>query len=319
MKNKIRIGLIYGGRSPEHDISVQSAAQIKRFLDTKKYQVTRILISKEGVWPKSISLAQLPQKIDLAFIAMHGSGGEDGAMQGFLETLGIPYTCSGVFASSIAMDKFRCGQLLAANAVRVPESLLITKYQFSKDKQGTLRDVRHFGSKLIVKPNRSGSSVGVQKIANKPEAVTAALKIAFAFDSEAVVQRCIDGREVTVPLLGNQKPKVLPVVEIKPAKQSLFFDYAAKYEDGGAEHIIPAKLPKGVVRELEQASLLAHMTLGCRGVSRSDFIIADSGTVYYLETNTIPGMTPTSLLPQSAAHAGLNFPKLLDAIISLAL
>ncbi len=317
---KIKIGVIYGGRSSEHEVSISTAKQILKALDKKKYSTFPVYISKTGQWPKEIKLDSLQKKMDLAFIAMHGSNGEDGKIQGFFETLGIPYTFSGVLASSLAMDKYRSQQMLAGLSVKSPESVLVTRYAFSHNKQNVIRELKHLGQILIVKPNQLGSSVGVQKIFNKPDAVSAALKSAFKFDEEVLVQRFIKGREVTASVLGNDRPKALPLVEIIPkAKNSVFYDYTAKYEENGSEHLIPAKFSKLIAKDIETAAVLAHLTFGCRGASRSDFIVTDSQEIYYLETNTIPGMTPTSLFPQAAAHSGINFSKLLDTLIQLAL
>jgi len=317
---KLKIGLVYGGKSAEHEVSVRTAKEIQKYLDPKKYQVTPFYISKTGEWPKKVKIDQLKAKIDFAFIAMHGPFGEDGKIQGFFETLGIPYTFSGVLASSLAMDKFRAQQLLATMQIPVPETVIVTKYQFAKKKKDVIKYAKRLGHTLIVKPNYLGSSVGVRKIKNTPQALTEALKETFKHDGQALIQEFVQGKEVTAPVLGNAQPKNLPLVEIVPTKVgSDFYDYAAKYEEGGSEHLIPAKLSKQLSKDIANMALLAHLTLGCRGVSRSDFIISDSGKIYYLETNTIPGMTPTSLLPQSAATAGINFPKLLDSIISLAL
>jgi D-alanine-D-alanine ligase len=319
-ETKIKIGLVYGGKSAEHEVSVRTAEQILLYLDKKKYRVIPIYISKEGVWPKTIKIDQLYKKIDVAFIAMHGPSGEDGTMQGFFETLGIPYTFSGVLASSLAMDKYKTQLLLSGLAIKSPQSVLVSRYSFAKQKLNLLREIKHLGDTIVIKPNRLGSSVGVHRLANKSDAVTKALKDALKHDTHALAQQYIQGREVTAAILGNERPQGLPLIEIIPtAKNSDFYDYTAKYTVGGSEHVIPAKLGKAVSQEINTTALIAHMTLGCRGVSRSDFIVTEDHAVYYLETNTIPGMTSTSLLPQAAAKAGISFPKLLDTIIQLAL
>lgn len=319
-KKKLKLGIIYGGRSQERDVSLHTAQQVIKFLDKKKYSIVPIEIAKDGSWPKTIKLDKLQAQIDLAFIAMHGPFGEDGTMQGFFETLGIPYTFSGVLASSLAMDKSRSQQLLSSLAIKVPESILFTRYSVLHNPTAVLRDIKNFGKIIIVKPNRLGSSVGVHKIENKPQLVLKALKDVLKYDENVLVQRFITGWEITAPVLGNDQPKALPLIEIIPkAKDSTFYDYASKYEEDGSDHIIPAKLPKNLTKEIQNTAILAHLTFGCLGVSRSDFIVTANQEVYYLETNTIPGMTSTSLLPQSAAKAGIGFSKLLDTIIRLAL
>jgi D-alanine-D-alanine ligase len=318
-KKKLKLGVIYGGRSEERDVSLHTAEQVIKFLDKKKYSVVPIEIAKDGSWPKTVKLDQLRDRIDLAFIAMHGPFGEDGTIQGFFETLGIPYTFSGVLASSLAMDKSRSQQLLSSLAVKVPQSILLTRHTVLQNSTTALKEVKNLGKIIIVKPNRLGSSVGVHKIENKPALVIKALKDVLKHDDNVLVQEFITGWEITASVLGNDQPKALPLIEIIPkAKDSIFYDYAAKYEDGGSDHIIPAKLPKNLTKQIQNTAILAHLSLGCLGVSRSDFIVTANQEVYYLETNTIPGMTSTSLLPQSAAKAGISFTKLLDMIIRLA-
>ncbi len=318
-KSKLVIGLIFGGRSAEREVSINTAAQIKRHLSPKKYKVLPIEISRSGKWPAGSNLLLLGRKIDLAFIAMHGPYGEDGTIQGLMEMLNIPYTFSGVLASSLAMDKFRAQHFLNDFGILTPRSVLIGKTDPEGIQRSGRKNLGKFGAKLVVKPNRLGSSVGVHVISNNKAAIDKALTQVFRYDDQALAQEFIAGMEITAPILGNDRPRPLPVIEIVPkASASKFYDYKAKYAAGGSQHIIPARLPAALQKKVQAQAVTIHQALGCRGVSRSDFIVTKTGKIYFLETNTIPGMTATSLLPDSAAKIGIKFPDLLDRIIKLA-
>ncbi len=315
---KIRVGVIYGGESPEHEVSVNTAGQVIKYLDKTKYTVLPIKISKRGQWPNKINLSNLAKKIDLAFIVLHGTYGEDGTIQGLLELLHIPYTFSGVLASSIAMNKYLTQELLVNSRTNFPKTVLLRKAAWQKDLARNRILLKKFGKKIVVKPNNLGSSVAVNIIANTPKQLKAALGRVFKHDREALVQEFIAGREITAPVLGNSSPRALPLIDIiTKLSDGGFYDYKAKYATGGSEHIIPAKISKAVTKQIKEVAKLAHVTLGCRGVSRSDFVLSKNGKPYFLEINTIPGMTETSLYPQSAASAGIGFPELLDKIIQL--
>ncbi len=303
-KSKIKIGLLYGGPSSEYDVSLKTAAQVKKYLSKDKYTVIPILISRNGQWPKGYTLAELKQKIDVAFIAMHGNYGEDGIVQGLLESVRIPYTGSGVLASSLAMDKYRSGLVAHSIGIKVPYSNLDSSVNLDK-----LSDV------VIVKPNTGGSSVGVQML-SKPQLKK--MMYAKSITEHYIVQEYIRGVECTASVLEVEEgTKALPVIEIVP--RSKFYDYKAKYSEGGSTHIIPARFSKKISEKIQQAALSMHAALGCKTMSRSDFIITAQNYIYYLETNTIPGMTATSLLPEAAKYTGIGFPDLLDLIIKSAL
>lgn len=334
---KLSVALIFGGKSEERNVSLRSGATVARYLDTKKYDVFPVEINKEGRWlvnsptikkigseikaQKSQSGRQLlpidekgRQKIDVALLVLHGPGGEDGTIQGMLELLGIPYTCSGVLASSLAMDKARTKRLVASAGVPVLPDLVITR-QDNKSKINTILYKIH--RKVVIKPNRLGSSIGIT-IADNKKGILTGLQKAFRYGNEVLMETFAAGREITVPVLGNTKLIALPVIEILPWKKSIFYDYSAKYKQGGSQHIIPAKLTKQQEAKVKTLAIKAHQILGCRGVTRSDFILNKSGEFIFLEINTIPGMTPTSLVPQSAAAAGISFSNLLDRLIGLA-
>jgi D-alanine-D-alanine ligase len=335
-KKKIRVGLIFGGKSEERKVSLVTGKTVAYNLNPERYEIVPIEISREGKWLlESETIKQISNeiktqhiastkdivpvdlgstsKIDVAFLALHGPGGEDGTIQGMLDVMGIPYTFSGTLASALAMDKHRTNVFLSGIGIPVIKSYLITKKKYTKEK----RKLLNIKTIVVVKPNKMGSSLGVE-IAKGKRQIEKAIKNAFKYDSEIIIEDYIKGRELSVPVLGNSEAKVLPVVEIIPLKNK-FFDYASKYEEGGAEEIVPARIPDSKTREINEYALKIHYALGCRGVSRSDFILGDNNKLYFLEVNTIPGMTPTSLVPKSAKAAGISFKSLLDKLIELSL
>lgn len=336
-KRKLKVGLFFGGTSAERNVSLRTGQTVAKYLDTKKFDVIPIEIDLSGKWlidsptikqigknmvTKRATTRELApveknaaRALDVALLAVHGPGGEDGTIQGMLELLGIPYTCSGVMASAVAMDKFRTKRLLSAGGVPALPDHLVARSDFEKNSTKILKRLR---GKIVIKPNKMGSSLGVT-IVSKKQLFHKAIKQAFRYDDEILIEPYAVGREITVPVLGNRDAEALPVIEILPWKKSTFYDYSAKYEEGGSEHVIPAPLPPRQEREVKALAVLAHKLLGCRGVTRSDFILAPNGQFYFLEINTIPGMTPTSLVPQSAAAAGISFPRLLEKLIRLAL
>ncbi|MBI1745136.1 MAG: D-alanine--D-alanine ligase [Acidobacteria bacterium] len=347
-KSKLNLALIFGGRSAERDISVSTATQIASHLDAGKYRVVPIEILQDGRWttsspavrslmaqsPKLIGdvkqasanlipfvdnhLCNLPavrrRRLDVAFLALHGPFGEDGTIQGMMEMLGIRYTCSGVLASALAMDKFRTLQMVEQAGIRVPEHLLITAAQ----RRLAVRIVkRRLGFPCVVKPLRLGSSVGVSIVQNDSE-LDVAIAAALSFGPAVLVERYISGREITAAVLGNDAPMALPLIEIQP-KVSHFFDYKAKYEIGGSNEICPAPIAGSLTKTIQRQAVGVHLLLGCRGITRSDFMVDRRGKPYFLEINTIPGMTQTSLVPQAARQANISFSKLLDTLLDLAM
>ncbi len=304
-KKKLKVALIFGGTSEERKVSLESAKMVAKFLDKKKYQVVSIEISKNG----KIPFFKL-SNIDVAFIVIHGPGGEDGTIQGMLEVLGIKYTGSGVLASSLAMDKAKTKRIVTQEGIKIAPHIIVTKNNFKKY-------LSKLKGKIVIKPNRIGSSIGVSVTDNKSE-IKAGIINALKHDGEVIIEPFIRGREFTVPVLGNKNPKALPVIEIVP-KVSKFFDYKAKYEIGGSDEIVPAPISKTLAKLLQDQSVLIHELIGAKGVTRSDFIVTNNGDIFFLEINTIPGMTNNSLVPKSAAAAGISYVKLLDKIIQLAL
>ena len=332
---KRRVAVLMGGTSAEREVSLSTGRQILNALDPDKYIVCALDTATGRKFLPAVgleaslgtlhaadrtteiqSLPQLPlvapeERPDVVFIALHGPGGEDGTVQGMLEVLGLPYTGSGVLASALAMDKAMCKRVLTSVGVRMPQDVTIRQ----GDKRPPTRSAA-LVPPVIVKPNRQGSTIGMS-IVRDPSELEQALLVAFGHDDTALVEQFITGTEITVPILGNDDLEVLPIVEIVPA--SGFYDYQAKYTPGATDEIVPARIPEIVAAEARRIACLCHRTLGCRGMSRTDMIVTSQNEVYTLEVNTIPGMTPTSLLPRSAQAAGLPFPRLLDRLIDLAL
>ncbi len=303
---KIKIALLFGGFSAEREISFKTGKMIAQNLDRKKYQV--FLFDPKEDLEKLIG-ALKGRKIDVVLPALHGPLGEDGTIQGMLELFGVPYTFSGVLASALAMDKVMTKKILETEKILMPHHVILEK-SYGKN------DLKKIKLPVVVKPIDQGSSVGTFIVRSKKE-LPKALKAAFKFGKKIMVEEFIQGKEITAAVLGNKYPRTLPLIEIRP-KISSFFDYRAKYEVGGSEELCPAPISKKLTKEIQKIAVKVHKTLGCRGVTRSDFILKNNKP-YFLEINTIPGMTETSLVPQAAAKAGIPFSELLDRLIELAL
>lgn len=309
MKNKLRVALLCGGKSGERNVSLAGGREVLEALDTTKYEVT--------TYDPACDLDRLvrdSERIDVAFILLHGPMGEDGTVQGFLELLGIPYQCAGVLGSALAMDKDLAKQMYQLAGLPVaPWEMASENEQIDCDAL-----LRRLGGKVVVKPVGQGSSLGMS-VASTPEALKSGLENAFCFGPEVMVEEYITGREITVGVLGNKELTALPLVEIIPGKEHPFFDYGAKYDVGASEEICPAQLSDTITAKAQEYGLAAHKALRLKGYSRTDMIVTEQGEIFLIETNTIPGMTPTSLLPQAAAEYGLTFSALLDRLIALAL
>lgn len=332
---KINVIVLMGGPSAEHEVSLATGKKILNALDNNKYNLKPITITKDGKWmlpsadikllengkeenKKEITLLKDEEAVDrlkerksadVAIIAMHGTYGEDGTTQGLLELAGIPYTGSDVMTSALAINKDMTKRVLRAEGILMPDHIIL-------EKDYSTEDFKRINLPFIVKPNKQGSSVGITIVKNKKQ-IDLAFKQAFQYDSKIMLEEYLEGREITAAVLGNKNPIALPLIEIRP-KISDYFDYRAKYEVGGSEEICPAPLSKSLTKKIQNIAVGVHKTLGCRGVTRSDFILRGNQP-YFLEINTIPGMTETSLVPQAAAKAGIPFPKLLDKLIRLAL
>ena len=303
MTAKRKIAVLMGGTSAERDVSLSTGKQILGALDETRYAFTPLDTAEMPALLKSLA----EDRPDVAVIALHGKGGEDGTLQGLLDLLSIRYTGSGVLASALAMDKAMSKRVLTAAGVLMPQDTTLRRGE-------TL--VGEIALPCIVKPNALGSTIGMA-IARTSAEISPAVEAAFGYDDTVLIEQFITGTEITVPILGNAELEVLPIVEIVP--NGGFYDYEAKYTAGATDEIVPARISETLAAEARRIAQLCHRTLGCRGMSRTDMIITPDGKIYTLEVNTIPGMTPTSLLPRSAEAAGYTFAQLLDRLIALAL
>jgi len=296
------IAVLMGGWSSEREVSLNSGAACAEALEREGYRVTRIDVGRDV----ADRLAAL--KPDAAFNALHGKWGEDGCVQGILETLEIPYTHSGVLASALAMDKARAKIAMKAAGVPVAAGVVASPAKAAQ---------RHLlPPPYVVKPVCEGSSVGVFIVRNDYEYPPQELTRADWTHGDVLVERYVAGRELTCAVLGD---RALGIIEIKPAEGLVFYDYEAKYAKGGSYHILPARLSPEIYENIQKMAVDAHHALGCRGVSRADFRLDDrpegTGELVCLEVNTQPGMTATSLVPELAAHAGLSFGELVRWIV----
>lgn len=306
--SKLNLALLAGGNSSEREISLAGAAQVLEALDKTKYNITQ--------YDPKTDIARLvhdaPQ-IDAALIVMHGIEGEDGRIQGLLDLLHIPYQGSGLLGSALAMNKLVAKHLYEQAGLPCPRFVVARKKMLN----ACVNLEKELGLPLVIKPISAGSSVGVTIVQNASQ-IEAALARAFAEGEVLLVEEGIKGTEITVGVLGNDTLEALPVVEIVPNPQYLFFDYEAKYKTGATEEICPARISPELTLKAQELAKTAHRVLFCKGYSRSDMIIRHN-EIFLLETNTIPGMTANSLLPKAAQAAGINFPALLDKLIALAL
>ena len=306
----LRLALIMGGVSSEREVSLASGREVLAHLDRDRYEVT--------CYDPAEDLDRLVRdagRLDLAFPVLHGPRGEDGSIQGFLRMLGVPFVGSGVLASALAMDKDRTKGVFRQAGIPVARDLILDRG--SGRGPEAVRAERGLGLPLVVKPLEQGSSVGLCIVSSAAE-LEAALDAAWGFAPRAMAEEYLEGREFTSAVLGNSGPMALPPVEIIPAPGHRFFDYSAKYDPGGARELCPADLSPGETERISDLAVRAHLALGCRGLSRTDFILR-GGDFHALETNTLPGLTSGSLLPKAAAAGGLTFAQLLDRLIGLAL
>ncbi len=302
--SSLRIALLYGGPSTEREVSIKGKEAVKRALEKLGYHFEEFDVAFDLT-----KLANRKAEFDCAFIVVHGAFGEDGRLQGFLECLSLPYQGADVLGSSLAIHKGISKMLYKEAGLLVPEGCAFSL----KEKEKAIEYARQIGFPLIVKPCTHGSSVGLFKVKNEEE-LNQALEEIWKIDREVLIEEYISGKEVTVGILGEE---ALPVVEICP-KEREFFDYKSKYTPGLTEEICPARLDAKLYKKVQEAGLIAHRALKLRHYSRTDMIIKDQ-KIYVLETNTIPGMTETSLLPLAAKVAGYSFEELVKKLIELAL
>jgi D-alanine-D-alanine ligase len=295
-----KIAVLMGGLSAEREVSLESGAAVHKALLDRGYDAVAIDMDR------NLANVLATESVQVAFICLHGRYGEDGAVQGLLEVMGIPYTGSGVMASALAMNKVFAKRIFHASG------LTVAPYQVVS--HGEKPDLETFGFSLpvVVKPSQEGSSVGVSIVRSAKE-LRPALDAAFAYDEEILVEQFIDGREIQVGIL---EECAIGAIEIVPKKE--FYDYEAKYTPGMAEHILPAPLSPDLYNRVMKAGEDAHRALGCCGYSRVDFLVTEQGECYLLEVNTLPGMTALSLLPEIARGAGIGFEELVERIIATA-
>ncbi|NNF98108.1 MAG: D-alanine--D-alanine ligase [Desulfobacteraceae bacterium] len=303
---KIKLALLSGGRSSEREVSINSGNQVNDALDKDKYQVTRYDPAMD--LPRLMATAA---DIDAALIILHGPNGEDGTVQGLLELLNIPYQGAGVLGSALAMNKLVSKQIYEKAGLPIPAYVAISR----NDRVPADELVKRVNLPLVVKPVKSGSSIGMS-IVRDESAVSDALDQAFLHDDTVLVEQYIEGIEITGGVIGNDTLEALPLIEIIPSPDHDFFDYNAKYVAGLTEEICPARIDERLTEKAKTFAVTAHQALFLQGYSRTDMIVAKTG-IYVLETNTIPGMTRTSLFPQAAKAAGMSFGQLLDRLIEL--
>lgn len=303
---KKNIALLCGGISSEREVSLKSGQQVLQSLDPDKYTV-RSYDPRDDL-PRLVADAPL---LDAALILLHGPYGEDGTIQGLLELLDIPYQGAGVLGSALAMNKLATKQIYEKWGIPTPPYVAVRR----RDPLTAEAWVAQLGLPLVVKPASGGSSIGMS-IVRAIDQLAAAVAKAFDHDHTILIEQYVQGTEITGAVLGNDKAEALPLIEIIPDPRCAFFDFEAKYTAGVTREICPAPLAPDLAEKAREWACAAHNALFCKGYSRTDMIIKGDA-IYVLETNTIPGMTPTSLFPQAAQAAGIAFPQLLDRLIEL--
>ncbi|HEX6922674.1 MAG TPA: D-alanine--D-alanine ligase [Bacillales bacterium] len=357
MGNKKKVGLLYGGKSAEYEVSVQTALSVMNALDRSKYEIHPIRISKQGEWiqgraitgqvedageleikageqsgvaPVSPQSQWLQNRegndedgasaaaLDVIFPLLHGPNGEDGTVQGLLELLNMPYVGSGVMASAAGMDKVTMKDVFAAKGFPQAKYLGFKRKQWEREPDQAYAQVEEtLGFPCFVKPANLGSSVGISKCKTR-EALAEAFQEAFQYDRKIVVEEHVDGREIEIGVLGNDEPDVSVAGEIVPGAE--FYDYRAKYEsDGDTSLVIPAELPEELYEEISSIAVRAFQSLDCAGLSRVDFFVRKSdGAVLINEVNTMPGFTPYSMYPLLWKHSGIPYSELINRLLELA-
>ncbi len=352
MHPKLKIGVLFGGRSAEHEVSIVSATSVINALDKSKYDVVPIGITKEGRWLSAVNVIQLlrdkspieqfpehvilpdprkqslvnisgafpqnGQKVDVIFPVIHGTFGEDGTIQGLFELADIAYVGAGVLGSAVGMDKVIAKQLLEQAGIPVAKGIAFLYSQYAKDEKQLIADIeRKLKYPCFVKPPNQGSSVGISKAHNRRELV-AAIHLAGEYDRKVLVEKAVTKpREIELSVMGNDDPVVSLPGEIIPSNE--FYDYDAKYVDGKSDAHIPAKLPKSLIKKLQQTALKAYKVLDCAGMARVDFLVQRNGKIFLNEINTLPGFTSISMYPKMWEASGVSYPELLDKLIGFAI
>jgi len=308
---KLRVALISGGRSGEHEISLRSAESVRRALDPDKYDITDYFIDKQGKW-RPVAIAPEPggnADIDVAFPMLHGTFGEDGTVQGLLELAGVPYVGAGVLASAVAMDKAMTKRLCTQACLPVVDFIIVTPGNHDVDLP--------FSFPVFVKPVNLGSSVGISKARNCRE-LKKALEIASQYDRKIIVERGVAGREFECAVLGGEPATASMPCEIIPSQD--FYTYEDKYLLDQARIELPPNLSPEQISEMQRLAIACFETVGCEGMARVDFLMdGETGQFFINEINTIPGFTSISMYPKMWEYSGIPYPALLDRLISLAL
>jgi D-alanine-D-alanine ligase len=351
---KIRVLLLAGGQSEEHEVSINSARSVLQALPADRFEVTSIVISREGRWlpaPDSaralergsaasggelvLHQAASAEAFDVVFPILHGPNGEDGTVQGMLKLAGIPFVGSSVLGSAVSMDKIMTKAVLATHGIPQVPYQLVTRHEFATDPDAAISSLMALGFPLFVKPANLGSSVGISKARDTTE-LRAALRLAFELDRRVIVEVAAGGvpahgtgsvpahgtgsgkpREIEVGILGNDDPQASPVGEL--TFESDFYDYDTKYTEGRAEMHIPANIPPEISDQARALAIQAFKALDCAGLSRIDFFYCEDGSLFLNEVNTMPGFTKTSMYPQLWQAAGVGYSELVSRLVELAL
>lgn len=306
----MKIAVLYGGVSGEREVSLSSGKGIMAALEKNGHDVTGIDFHPERL-NEIISL-----KADLVFIGLHGKYGEDGRIQGLLDMLEIPYVGSGVLSSALAMSKSKAKQVFEAHGIPTAKSEMFS-HTHGSEAEIAKSIAADWQPPFVIKPNREGSTLGLT-VVTKTEDIPQAVAHAFSSDSEILVEAFVKGKELTVPVMGKPgSERALPVIEIIPKNE--LYDYESKYAPGGSEHIVPARIDGDVARKIQEYAVLAHQALDCETYSRVDFLLEENGQPVILEVNTLPGMTPTSLFPDSAKSEGTTYEEMIEQFVQLSL
>lgn len=341
MSDKIILRLLYGGKSAEHEVSLQTALSVINALDKDKYDVLPVYISPQGEWICGPRLTTFVEREDdlifsnereddrnktslllpniseneIVFPLLHGPNGEDGTVQGLLELLNVPYVGNGVASSAVGMDKVFMKQIFAQHDLAQPRFCFYVKKDWQSQPNLIYETIeKKLGFPCFVKPANLGSSVGINKCRNRGE-LHHAFEVAFRFDHKVIVEEGIDGREIEVGLLGNDDPSCSVAGEIVPNED--FYDYHAKYKDGSTSLIIPADISKEVYERMKSMAIKAFKAIDGSGLVRADFFVTNSGHVLINEINTMPGFTPFSMFPLLWKHSGVEYPQLIERLIRL--
>ncbi len=343
---KLKVAVLFGGRSVEHEVSVVSAQGVMAAIDDKRFKAVPIGVTRQGTWLTPAQTERALQRIrqerlrsldeplgegllyrtaalgalrrmDIVFPLIHGTNGEDGTLQGLLEMAGVPYVGAGVAASALGMDKALQKTFFRHHGFPVVDDVEIKASDWTRNRDSVLRAAEAtIGYPAFVKPANGGSSVGTSK-ARSREDLEAAVAEAFRYDRKILVEKAIEGREIEVAVLGNDDPEASPAGEV--TFETEFYDYRAKYDDPATGLHIPADIPEALSDRLRETAIAAYKTIDCAGLARVDFFLTPDGSFFLNEVNTIPGFTPTSMYPKLWANAGLSYSDLISRLIELGL